>query len=72
MIVTDERIWAIDHGVTFSPDPLRTVVWGMGRRASTNAISDLTDLLLIGTSDELVDQWLEEDERAPAATRLRR
>ena len=71
----DGRIWAIDHGVTFSPDPkLRTVVWGWAGEAIVDQdLSDLSELReLIGTSYEPVDQWLEEDERVRLRTRLRR
>ncbi len=41
------RLWAIDHGLTFHPEPkLRTVLWGFaGRRLPSLAITGLERLL---------------------------
>jgi uncharacterized repeat protein (TIGR03843 family) len=40
----DGRIWGIDHGVTFHPQPkLRTVMWDLGGRPVTDA--DRADLM---------------------------
>ena len=71
----DGRVWAIDHGVTFSVDTkLRTVVWGWA--GEPIAAPDLADLCalrdLLGTSYEPVDQWLDDEESARMRRRLRR
>ena len=71
----DGRVWAIDHGVTFSTEPkLRTVVWGWaGESIDGCDLADLSRLCdMLGTSYDPVDSWLDPDERAQLRTRLRR
>ena len=43
----DDRIWGIDHGLTFNVDPkLRTVLWQfVGQQISTELVADLGNLL---------------------------
>ena len=70
----DHRVWAIDHGVTFSPEPkLRTVLWGWaGQRIADPLLIDLNALseLLAGEHDR-IDPWLDEEERWMLRARLR-
>lgn len=69
------RVWAIDHGVTFSTEvKLRTVVWGWaGEPIPDDEIDDLNRLReLIGASFEPIDQWLDEGERLQLRFRLGR
>ena len=44
LVDRDDKIWAIDHGVTFHTDPkLRTVIWDFaGQRIPSEWVSDLT------------------------------
>ena len=69
------RIWAIDHGVTFSTESkLRTVVWGWaGERIADDELNDLTALRgVLGESYDPVDRWLAEDERETLRARVSR
>ena len=66
LVDADDRLWAIDHGVTFAADPkLRTVLWGWsGDALPESLLSDLEELaraLRAGLDD--VDRWLDDDER---------
>jgi uncharacterized repeat protein (TIGR03843 family) len=69
------RVWAIDHGVTFSTESkLRTVVWGWAGEPIDDA--DLRDLVvlreLLSTEYEPIDQWLDGRESMRLRTRLNR
>ena len=69
------RVWAIDHGVTFSTESkLRTVVWGWAGEPIDDA--DMRDLValdeLLSSEFESVDQWLDDGESMRLRTRLRR
>lgn len=69
------RVWAIDHGVTFSTEAkLRTVIWGWaGEPIDAADLADLSALNdLLAVDYEPVDQWLDEEECVRMRTRLRR
>ena len=62
----EQRVWAIDHGVTFSPEPkLRTVLWGWSDEPIDESIvRDVSALQTLLTEDfDAIDMWLEPDER---------
>ena len=56
----DGRLWAIDHGVTFSPTPkLRTVLWGWaGEPLAVGDVARLTRLCEALAADESRDRLL--------------
>jgi uncharacterized repeat protein (TIGR03843 family) len=64
------RLWAIDHGLTFHPEPkLRTVVWDFaGTRLAPDVAADVERLVAAGLPDEL-DDLLDPDEAAALITR---
>lgn len=69
-----DRIWAIDHGVTFSPeDKLRTVLWGWAGQPLPQPILDEVQALgdVLGGHFDPVDRWLGDDERAALRDRIR-
>ena len=57
---TEGRLWAIDHGVTFSPTPkLRTVLWGWAGEPLADAdVERLTRLRRALEDDETLDRLL--------------
>lgn len=71
------RVWAIDHGLTFHPEPkLRTVIWDFaGERVDDEVLADL-GALAGGELPESFDRLLTEEESAAvverAATLVRR
>lgn len=70
----EDRLWAIDHGVTFSEeDKLRTVLWGWaGDQLSEDQLEGLEVLegaLAAGIHD--VDRFLSESERQALQERVR-
>ena len=70
----DGRLWAIDHGVTFSvDDKLRTVLWGWaGEPIPEDVLVDVESLHdLLGESFDPVDRWLGEEEREALRDRVR-
>jgi len=61
-----QRVWAIDHGVTFSPEPkLRTVLWGWSDEPIDDSIVGDVEALhtLLAVDFDPIDMWLEPDER---------
>jgi uncharacterized repeat protein (TIGR03843 family) len=73
----DGRLWAIDHGVTFSPTPkLRTVLWGWAGEPFTDADTGRLQRLLRALDDDvprrrLLD-LLPEDDVDALGVRVRR
>jgi uncharacterized repeat protein (TIGR03843 family) len=61
LVGRDDKIWAIDHGVTFHADPkLRTVIWDFaGQRIPSKWISDLNRFRAQMQSDGAVARELE-------------
>jgi uncharacterized repeat protein (TIGR03843 family) len=70
----DGRLWAIDHGVTFSPTPkLRTVLWGWAGEPLQDGDLERLVRLEEALRDDVVDASLREllPERDVAALRAR-
>lgn len=67
----DGRIWAIDHGLTFSPEPkLRTVLWGWaGEVIPDDTLADVRRLAALDLSAALQD-WLTAQEIAAFRARV--
>jgi uncharacterized repeat protein (TIGR03843 family) len=66
LVDPQQRVWAIDHGVTFSTEPkLRTVLWGWSDEPIDDSIlSDVSTLQTLLAADfDDVDRWLDPDER---------
>lgn len=73
LVDEQDRVWAIDHGVTFAvEDKLRTVLWGWaGEELPADVVADLEDLhACLGASYDPVDRWLAADEREQLRHRL--
>ncbi len=67
------RVWAIDHGVTFSDEPkLRTVLWGWaGQPLTEDLLGDLVALEgLLEDGYDPVDRWLADEEREALRDRV--
>lgn len=62
LLGTDGRIWAIDNGLTFHPEPkLRTVIWDFGGRPIPEALVE--DIVaLIGSPPAVLDDLLDAEE----------
>lgn len=71
IVDADDRIWCIDHGVSFNvDDKLRTVLWGWAGKPIDDAlVADLVALEPLLTS--VLEPWLEKEEIAATAERLR-
>jgi uncharacterized repeat protein (TIGR03843 family) len=68
---SDDRVWAIDHGVTFAREPkLRTVLWGWTGEAIPPVISE--ELQRSSSHDVMavLEPWLTEAEIKEAISRL--
>jgi uncharacterized repeat protein (TIGR03843 family) len=67
----DDRIWCIDHGVSFNVDHrLRTVLWGWaGAPIHDDVIADL--MAVEPTLTSILAPWLEPEEVRVTARRLR-
>lgn len=69
-----DRLWAIDHGVTFAvEDKLRTVLWGWAGVAVPDELAgDVQGVLNDGSAlEQLVDPWLTESESIALRERMR-
>jgi uncharacterized repeat protein (TIGR03843 family) len=66
VLLAGDRLWAIDHGLTFHAEPkLRTVVWDfVGDELSPNVVADLRAFLERGLTPCLVDLLDEEEQEA--------
>lgn len=66
LVDTDQRLWAIDHGVCFAvEDKLRTVLWGWaGEEIPAPLLAEVDELrrALASERGERVLSWLHEDE----------
>jgi uncharacterized repeat protein (TIGR03843 family) len=74
LVDVQDRVWGIDHGVTFSEeDKLRTVLWGWaGQPLPDDLTADLVTLAeVLGASWDPVDRWLAEEERVALRDRVR-
>jgi uncharacterized repeat protein (TIGR03843 family) len=71
IVDADDRIWCIDHGVSFNvDDKLRTVLWGWaGEPISAEVLSDLA--ALESSLSMILEPWLEPEEIDVTARRLR-
>lgn len=70
---TTGRPRAIDHGLTFSPEPkLRTVLWGWSDEAiDSEILGDVQKFAEhLGEGVDSVERWLDEDERAMLRVRV--
>lgn len=68
-----DRLWGIDHGVTFAEeDKLRTVLWGWaGEPLPADLAAELAALAeLLGQAWDPVDRWLADEERVALRRRL--
>lgn len=73
LVDSDNGVWAIDHGVTFSPDPkLRTVLWGWAHEPIDEHLLDDLERLAGRLSGEVdsIDRWLDEQERSSLRLRM--
>jgi len=72
--VGGERLWAIDHGLTFHPEPkLRTVLWGFGGQPIPDALVSAVKGLrsqLAQTLGSRVEQLLSGGEAEAVAARV--
>ncbi len=57
VLLAEERLWAIDHGLTFHTEPkLRTVIWDFaGDRLPEGLLADVRRVLADGWPDRLVE-----------------
>ncbi len=61
----DQRIWAIDHGLCFHPDPkLRTVIWDFGSEPIAEALVSDLEQLATGLPEPLSALLAAEERRA--------
>jgi uncharacterized repeat protein (TIGR03843 family) len=73
LVDREDRLWGIDHGVTFAAESkLRTVLWGWaGQPMAAGLLADVERLqqdLATGVDD--VERWLDADERAALHQRV--
>jgi uncharacterized repeat protein (TIGR03843 family) len=70
VLLAEERLWAIDNGLTFHTEPkLRTVIWDFaGERLPARRIADLRRLARCGLP-RAMDELLEPEERRAVLTR---
>jgi uncharacterized repeat protein (TIGR03843 family) len=73
LVDREDRLWGIDHGVTFAAESkLRTVLWGWaGQPMDAGLLADVEQLqqdLATGVDD--VERWLDRDERAALHQRV--
>ena len=73
LIDAEGRVWGIDHGLCFHPEPkLRTVIWDWaGERVEEDLLDDVARLVASGPSDGLT-RWLETDELDALVARAQR
>ena len=71
IVDADDRIWCIDHGVSFNADDkLRTVLWGWaGEPISADVLADLC--ALEPSLSSILEPWLAPEEIEITASRLR-
>jgi uncharacterized repeat protein (TIGR03843 family) len=70
VLLADDRLWAIDHGLCFHPEPkLRTVIWDFATEAlATDILDDVRHLLARGV-ERLTAGLLDDDEQEALAWR---
>ena len=74
IVDTSNRVWAIDHGVSFSgEDKLRTVLWGWAGKKIPNELSEpvaaMSTMIHTGLP-ETVTRWLTADEVVALESRI--
>lgn len=68
----DQRIWAIDHGLCFHPDPkLRTVMWDFAGQAIPDVLLDACGALARGGLSDDVGELLTAGERTALLRRAK-
>lgn len=74
LVDEDQRVWAIDHGVSFSAeDKLRTVLWGWAGESIPDGLREpVTRLqaMLDNGLPESVTRWLAKDEVVALENRI--
>ncbi|MHB1582293.1 MAG: SCO1664 family protein [Acidimicrobiales bacterium] len=70
VLLAEDRLWAIDNGLTFHTEPkLRTVIWDFaGERLPERAVADLRRLVRCGLPESM-DELLEPAERRAVLAR---
>ena len=69
LLDADDRIWGIDNGLCFHPDPkLRTVIWDFAGEPLPDDVVDGLDRLL-DTLPAGLDPYLDDEELAAVGTR---
>lgn len=70
VLLAEDRLWAIDNGLTFHTEPkLRTVIWDFaGERLPAPTVADLRRLVRCGLP-EAMDDLLDADERRAVLAR---